>query len=332
MKDKNKDTDTIKDTLSTPHEQKNDTDKYYGFFNILKTQLLKILKDFTRELEISFEYINKDVLNVLNKRIKSSENNDIRFKNLYLEILSNLDNYKGQLHVAKKEKVRTHELEFLNNIVLLGCSFKVFSDEKKNTKKTLVNYLHEFYNISLFLNTINNTDNKDNNSNDDNMFETIQNMVQQLILQPSTQETQTSSKNKNNNTNTINDNELLNHLANGNVNMDGLNGLKNTPLFSQFNELMQNKDIMRIATELTSEIQLNEIDPMTLMSSIMSGNMQDNKLNNLINTIGDKITKKINDGDIDKNMLEDHANKFMNNLSENKDDLMSLVTNNIKKM
>ena len=312
-------------------EDKNTENKYYGFFNILKTQLLKILNDFTRELDLSFEYINKDVLNVLTKRIKSCENNDIKFKSLYTDILSHLDSYKSQLQIANKDKVRTHELDFLNDIVLLGCSFKVFSDEKKNTKKTLVNYLHEFYTVSSFLNIVNN-----DNVNDDSIFNTIQNMVEQLTLKSELQPQEISSKTNNTKKNKNNDLGNLAGLSDlsclsglgglGDIDMEGFDKIKETPLFSQFNELMQNKDIMNLANELTSEIQMNDIDPLTIMSSLMSGNLQDNKLNNLINTIGGKITQKINDGDIDKDMLENHANKFIN-----KDDLMSLVANNMKK-
>ena len=89
---------------------------------------------------------------------------------------------------------------------------------------------------------------------------------------------------------------------------------------------MQNKDIMNIATELSTEMQSLDIDPMSMMSSLMSGNLQDNKIGSLISSIGTKLTQKIDSGAIDKSALETQANLFMKNLSSNKD-LMNFASN-----
>lgn len=93
--------------------------------------------------------------------------------------------------------------------------------------------------------------------------------------------------------------------------LDGINmsDLSNTTGidFSPFDNLMKNNDIMSIANELSSEMQTLDIDPMTMMSSLMSGNLKDNKLGSLLTSISGKITQKINSGAIDKNALEQQS-------------------------
>ena len=96
--------------------------------------------------------------------------------------------------------------------------------------------------------------------------------------------------------------------------------------FSPFDNLMKNNDIMSIANELSSEMSSLDIDPMSMMTSLMSGNLKDNKLGSLLSSISGKITQKINSGAIDKNALEQQAGLFMQNISTNPN-LMSLANN-----
>lgn len=291
----------------------------YSFHSVLKTQLLKIISDFVRELDISFEYIDKSILKKIKKNINACENNDILFKQLHNDIFSALNNYTDNFKVIEKQKVKTNELLFLNDIVLLNLNFELFKDEKKNTKKTLITYLSEFYNVSKFLNHIN------TNDSSENILSQIQKMVDELVIKPKEETSlvpSTSEKKSRSSKPQINMGNMMQNINNMSNNID-----KNNPLFNQLNELIQNQDIMNIATELTSEMQSTDIDPMKIMSSLMSGNLQDTKINDLITSIGDKITKKLNNGEIDKNMLEEHANKFLNTMSSNKNDIMSMVTN-----
>lgn len=302
--------DNIVNQLSNP---------IYSFHSVLKTQLLKIISDFVRELDISFEYIDKSILKKIKKNINACENNDILFKQLHNDIFSALNNYTDNFKVIEKQKVKTNELLFLNDIVLLNLNFELFKDEKKNTKKTLITYLSEFYNVSKFLNHIN------TNDSSENILSQIQKMVDELVIKPKEETSlvpSTSEKKSRSSKPQINMGNMMQNINNMSNNID-----KNNPLFNQLNELIQNQDIMNIATELTSEMQSTDIDPMKIMSSLMSGNLQDTKINDLITSIGDKITKKLNNGEIDKNMLEEHANKFLNTMSSNKNDIMSMVTN-----
>jgi transcriptional regulator NrdR family protein len=292
--------------MSTEIKDENNVNNY-NFYNILKKQLLQNMNNFLRELDISFDYINKDIIRNIKKRVDATEDNDILFKALYEEILSNLNGYDNYFKIINK-KVKTKDMLFLNDIVLLKLHFNVFDSESKNTKKTLVKYLDEFFTVSTFLKNVNNLGN-----DNETMFNEIKKMVEQLII-PNTEKSEP------------NVDEIIKNFDHIN-NFDQINITTDNPIFSQLNELIQNKDIMSIANELTSEIHSSDLDPMSIMSSLMSGNLQDNKLNNLISSIGEKITKKLNDGDIDKDMLEQHASKFLNNISQNQNDLMSIVKN-----
>lgn len=90
-----------------------------------------------------------------------------------------------------------------------------------------------------------------------------------------------------------------------------LNGLGNI-----FQSLMSNNEIMNIATDLSKDIKEENIDPMSLLSSIMSGKPND-KLNKLVSNITNKIETKINNGEIDKDALEQQAQSIMNSVKSN---------------
>ena len=235
-------------------------------------------------------------------------NNDIKFKKFYSELHDILKIYHDDGKLNLSEKVRSKDIEFLSEISLLGINFNMFKDENKNTKKTIVNYLYEFYMICNFLTY----------SGDGNMkltkelFDDIQKMVNGLSTQVSVVE------NKRNGEQSMHQHQ---HQQQQPLNTNLLPDISSLlpGMDSTFMNLMQNKDIMNIATELSSEIRSQDIDPMSIMSSLMSGNLNDGKIGDLINSISSKLTQKIDSGEIDKNMLETHASSFMNTLSSNKD-------------
>ena len=274
-----------------------------------------MVNDFLRELELSFDYIDTSKLLKYKKKLDTMNNNDIKFKELYSNMYEMLKKYNdnGSLNIG--EKVKTKELEFLSDIQLFGVNFVIFKDEKKNTKKTIINYLREFYIISHFL-----TCSNSGNSTED-IFNQINNMVKEL-------EVFGKDKSIENAGNLIfNSNK---QKREGNSIIDGIDMSdlsKTTGIdFSPFDNLMKNNEIMNIANELSSEIQSLNIDPMMMMTSLMSGNINDNKLGSLLTSISGKITQKINSGAIDKNVLEEQAGTFMQNIASNKN-LMSFAQN-----
>lgn len=311
-------------------ENVNDSFDTSQFYKILKGQLIKIVGDFMNELDISFDYINKDSIKAIKKKLKSMSENDIKFKKFYSELYNILKthNDKGSLYLG--EKVKTKDFEFLNELNIFGILFNNFKEENKNTKKTIVNYLKEFYIICNFLMY----SGDGNLKSTETLFNDIKNMVNDLSKQH--QPLQEKRKGKGNlpdtpdtrnlpDTGNLPDIPDISSMLN---NMQGLPDLSSMlpGMDNTFMSLMQNKDIMNIARELSTEMKSQEIDPMSIMTSLMSGNLNDGKIGNLINSITTKLTQKIDNGDIDKDSLETHANSFMQNLSSNKE-LMSLAQN-----
>jgi hypothetical protein len=86
-----------------------------------------------------------------------------------------------------------------------------------------------------------------------------------------------------------------------------------------FKSLMENKEIMNIASDLTHDIQNQNIDPISLLTSFMSGK-RDEKLECLVNNISTKLQEKINTGKIDKGVLEKEAENILNNFKNTKEE------------
>lgn len=77
-----------------------------------------------------------------------------------------------------------------------------------------------------------------------------------------------------------------------------------------FGSLLKNKEIMNMASELTRDMQNSNIDPMTIMGSIMSGT-PNAEVTNLVSSITNKIETRINSGEINRDELEKQARSMM---------------------
>ena len=313
---------TNKDLNSVSIDKSNDFDTSQ-FYKTLKTQLLKITGDFLREIDISFDYIDKKTVSNAKKNLNISIDNDIKFKEFYTDIYNTLKTHKENGHLDLQQKVKTRDLEFLNDLKLFNIAFREFNDEKKNTKRTLVNYLNEFYIISNFLKLSQGGDCTES------LFNEITTIVQGLMKHSTT--TEGSGEQQTNSvltkSNVTGKGKELNNI------LDNLDTIDTNDLsaatginFSSFDNLLKNKEIMNIATELTNEMENLQIDPMSIMSSLMTGNLNDNKIGSLISSIGAKLTNKIDSGAINKAELEEQAKMFMTDISSNKD-LMSFANN-----
>ena len=86
-----------------------------------------------------------------------------------------------------------------------------------------------------------------------------------------------------------------------------------------FKALMSNSGIMNIATDLSKDIQNQNIDPMSMLSGLMSGR-PDSKIQDIITNITGKIESKINSGEIDKTELETQAKNIMSKVQHNQND------------
>jgi hypothetical protein len=78
--------------------------------------------------------------------------------------------------------------------------------------------------------------------------------------------------------------------------------------------ILKNSDILNIATDISKNMQDQNMNPMTMLSSLMSGNITNSPLQGLVESIQEKIGDKIDSGQIDRNELESQAQSIMNSL------------------
>ena len=254
-----------------------DTD-FSNLFLVLKNHYIKSFESFIREIDISFEYIDKSIILKNYACIDKIKNSDIFFKNTVKNVLNILEPFKENIKVISKP--RTKDFDFFNTLIIFDIDFRLFYDENKNTKKTLVNYLLQFYTNTLCIDNLNTVGNTDP--------EIVNTLVKNLIPNHS-------------------DDKMINALQNITNKFSS-----NESFLEPFSSLMQNKEIMSIANEVTSDIASMNIDPMTLLSSLMTGNTKGTEdMSNFITKLSNKITSKIQNGDIDKSLLEEQAKTFM---------------------
>jgi hypothetical protein len=79
-------------------------------------------------------------------------------------------------------------------------------------------------------------------------------------------------------------------------------GIKDLP--ENFQKLMGNEEIMKLAEDVSKDIEQENINPMDIMTGLMSGNLlQNSKISGLIENIAGKLDNKIKNGEIDLSQL-----------------------------
>jgi hypothetical protein len=224
----------------------------------IRENYIKLLGDLCREIDLSFDQIEKNVIKNLEKNI--SEINDENFNSIVKQHLCMLESCKEQFNgKINLKKPRTKDFDFFDNLIFLGIDFKLFKHENKNTKKTLFKYLQSLYTHQIIVNV-------DENS------EQYKKMIENIF----------------------NKQELGEFLPPFPLPTN----LMNSDIMNPIQSLMDNKEIMNMASEITRDIQNSNINPMNLMTSLLNGRTDDT-INGLMNTITLKINKKIKDGEID---------------------------------
>lgn len=286
----------------------------------LEKELIDTLNCFMNELELVFEYVNN--IDDLRKYIRVLTENKEELQKFIKDCLDILKDNEEKIYnvISSKKKIKSSEFDFLDNIILFDnlLNFSVFKHENKNTKKTIVRYIYTIYTSCFILNfgLVSNTKNGGFIKEDD-LLSFVSNLTNKLKIKEESQVEKNSilpikhhSDIKTNFTNDDLDfNKVGSQLLSGGL--GDLNGLGNI-----FQSLMSNNEIMNIATDLSKDIKEENIDPMSLLSSIMSGKPND-KLNKLVSNITNKIETKINNGEIDKDALEQQAQSIMNSVKSN---------------
>jgi hypothetical protein len=78
--------------------------------------------------------------------------------------------------------------------------------------------------------------------------------------------------------------------------------------------LLNNKQIMDLAGEISRDISQSNIDPMSMISGLLSGNGGGQEFQDFMEKITSKIDNKMNNGELDKTKLEQESESIIKSL------------------
>jgi hypothetical protein len=217
--------------------------------------------------------------------------------------------------VMSGKKYKSDKLNFLNDISLFELNFDLFKDENKNTKKTLVKYLYTIYMSVFFINMNNGLNGVENDDGLSRFIETMANAqkaeTSQLEVVPKKKHTFNKPAHLPRNLGGMNMAGLAGMAGLGGIGgMAGLAGMEDVMA-----SLLGNKEIMSIATEISAQIKTDNINPMNMLSGLMSGKV-DGQLGDLMSKIQEKVETKMNSGEINKAAFEEEAKNIFEKVQE----------------
>lgn len=250
-----------------------------------KEKILEVVKTFTTELSISFDYIKNT--SELESYYSKISKNDASFSKFVSDTVNLLKPYELCITnvVLTERKIKTSEYTFLSNIKLFDglLDLSLFSNENKNTKKMLTKYLYSLY-FSCFLHELSNFESL-------NLEEHLQKFMNNLQTDNEEQSaTSTSTK------------SLPKSSSNSS------SGLENV-----MESMFSSPDLFNIASELTEDLKSQNVNPMSLIQGLMSGNM-DGRVGDMIQNMTQKLETKIANGELDTKQLEEQTQKMMSQL------------------
>ena len=85
---------------------------------------------------------------------------------------------------------------------------------------------------------------------------------------------------------------------------------KSDPLES----LLGNKEIMNMANDIQAQISRENIDPMSMLTSLMSGGDGGDAFKSIVASVTKNVDSKLNSGELNKDDLEKQAKNVIDNL------------------
>jgi hypothetical protein len=287
---------------------------------MVKKEFFDNLKKFINEVDVVFDYIDKSIINKMNITIKSlSKDEDLNeFCKTTQEQLKPYENDFNHI-LFSNTKIKSNDYKFLNKICLFDNSlkFKFFNAENKNTKKTLVTYLNNMLTSSCIINLINS---KDKN---EEMTQELLKFMKSIQQKANNSISNSSNSGSNSGSNSVELRQRLRNNINNRSNSrtgnssNSSNSRSTGGLDTVFNSLLENKELFNLANDITNDLKNKNINPMNLLTSLVTG-QQNNQINDLMKDITNKIESKINNGDINKEELENKASDILN-IVENSD-------------
>lgn len=282
---------------------------------LIKAELFKNITAFINEIDLTIDYLDCQTIPKIQKYIKLIKSKDTEFLNFVKYTSCHLKLHQQRISgvLFSNKKVKADYYSFLNDILLFNnlLDFKIFINESKNTKKDLVKYLYSIYMSVEFL----------CNTTESDLDLKLQEFVKGIQTEASKLKSEDIKlTNKKHTT-------LLQNIPNipvipivdlpdfSNFDFEKM-GLPNN-LSGIMESILGNTNIMSIATDISSKMQNQQLNPMDMLSSLMSGNIDNSPLQSLVSEIQEKVDSKINSGEIDKNELEIHAKELMNSVANN---------------
>lgn len=275
----------------------------------IKTELFKNIDSFINEIDLCFDY--KNISKILTC-INSIKKNETLFNVFVNKTYLHLYKYEKEMSVIlfSNNKIRTPAYNFLDNIILFEDSTEplkliTFTNENKNTKKSFLKYIYNIYMSCFFLYLHQNKNDTTNNTLMTELNDFVSNITKESLNTHDFPDPPIEEIIIPNTSNYTTSNRIPNT---SNYDTSGLNGLMSS--------LMGNIDIMNIANEISSEMKNETLNPMDIMSSLMSGNINDGPLGNLMNKIKTSVDSKINSGEINQTLLEEQARDIINKVQD----------------
>lgn len=258
---------------------------------LMKQEVCTTIDSLINEIDLSFEYVDKAIIKNLKSKLSNLRNID-KF-NETLELLNScLSKYESELSyiVLTKNKKRTQDYNFLNELKFFDLDFQVFGNENKNTKQTLVKYLYNIYMASSVI--------KQNRNSESGEFD-LSNFIKEIESK-----TQNLKINKSSKKGTKSQPVKFDKQSHRNLPKLG-NGLDKV-----MESMMGNTQLMELANDITQDLQSKNVDPMSLLSGLITGK-GNNQLNDIVKNISSKLETKINTGELNKEELENQAMGMM---------------------
>ena len=302
---------------------------------LIKKELFKNINAFVNEIELTMDYLDAQTVPSIKKYLGSIKKDQEEFK-LFLEYTTHhLGSFEAQISAVlfSNKKIKSDYYNFLNGVSLFSniLNFKVFEHESKNTKKGLIKYLYSVYMSCVFLNQV-------DTETSDNQGDVLQNKLAEFIdkiqkeaqgtlkeddiKKPSSSKTPIKHQRRN----------AISHSRSA-PSQQGLGDFDGI-----MESILGNKEILNIANDISHKMQSQQLNPMSMLSSLMTGNIENTPLQGLVEEIQQKVETMINNGEINKNQLEEQAKNIIGTINNNPSALNSmpgmsdLINNMVKDM
>lgn len=234
-----------------------------------KVEFKNLLDNLINEIELAFEYIPSELVNMLKSLDISEQVLDNFFKSL-----NKFDKQLVDLCLEDK-KLNKETINEFDEVVLLDIlPFKLFKQENKNTKRSLIKHISNIYVVS----------NKD--LLDKCKIKQDKQLDEQIELDQLKQQLQQSQ---------VQQPELVNQLLNGGL-----------------GDILKSDALTNIVNNLTNKIRDENIDPTSLLMGMMTG-QRNSQQENLMNYLTESINTSLSNDQQFSNSISNLTNNIQKN-------------------